>query len=217
MKKNQEKSRKWIVDVLLVVVIIAMGLLIIYRVTQMQDDRRATSEDITPELTEEPTAESVGDNGGEGSDQTDSDPQVQENIPQQALDFSLVGLDGENISLSDFFGTPVMVNFWATWCPPCRREMPLIQEFAAAHQGALAVLAVNAGEDRTTIESFVESHELGDLIFLVDPENSVANLYRVPGFPTSLFIDAEGMLQAAHIGELDRDSFGQYLEKIGVE
>ncbi len=217
MKNNQEKSKKRIVDVLLVVVIIVMGSLIIYRVNQMLNDRQAASEDIGSELSDEPTAESVGDNGGEVLEQADSDLQAQETTGQPALDFSLESLDKENITLSDFVGTPVMVNFWATWCPPCRAEMPIIQEFAEAHQETLVVLAVNAGEDRPTIESFVASQNLDALIFLLDPENSVASLYRVPGFPMSLFIDADGMLQAAHIGELDRDLLRQYLEKIGVK
>ena len=217
MKNNQEKNRKWIVDILLVVVIIAMGLLIYYRVTQLLEDRRSTSEETEQEIREEPTVEENKDQGLEVLEQPATGQEGEEVTAQPATDFSLESLDEEIVSLSDFVGTPVMVNFWATWCPPCRAEMPIIQEFAEAHQDELAVLAVNAGEDRPTIENFVENSDLDALIFLIDPENSVASLYRVPGFPTSLFIDAEGMLQAAHIGELDRDLLGQYLEKIGVE
>jgi thiol-disulfide isomerase/thioredoxin len=136
---------------------------------------------------------------------------------QPALDFSLESLEDRNISLSDFKGTPVMVNFWATWCPPCRAEMPLIQSYAEANRDEVVILAVNAGEDKATVESFATAQDLDDLVFLLDPDNSVASLYRIPGFPTSLFIDAEGMLTAAHIGELNEDLLIQYLAKIGVK
>jgi thiol-disulfide isomerase/thioredoxin len=213
MNHKPDKKNRWILDVLLLVGIAAMGLFVYYRISQMLSDREQDADGSSPETINQPT-----------SFPTDtlvesykSDQQEQEIEAQHALDFQLVNLNGNDVSLSDFLGTPVMVNFWATWCPPCRAEMPLIQEFAAEHQGDFVVLAVNVGEEKPIIESFVEAQNLDDLIFLLDPTNSVASLYRVPGFPTSLFIDADGMLQAVHIGEVDRDLMINYLAKIGVE
>jgi len=217
VKNSQEKNGKWIVDVLLVVVIIAMGILIYYRVTQWLEDRRADSDDITPEFSGESTSEPAENMGEEVLEQPGANQEGQEITAQPALDFNLESLTGENISLSDFVGTPVMVNFWATWCPPCRAEMPLIQEYAEANQGDFVVLAVNVGEEKSTIENFVTNQNFDDLIFLLDPTNSVVNLYRISGFPTSLFIDSEGMLQGTYIGEMSRDLLIQYLAKIGVK
>jgi thiol-disulfide isomerase/thioredoxin len=221
MNKKKDKNNRRIVDVLLVIVIIAMGLFIYYRVNQILSDRKTESLGLTYEsmdgLTPEPTSESTKFFVDNQSDQLASTQEHQDNTFQPALDFSLESLEDRNISLSDFKGTPVMVNFWATWCPPCRAEMPLIQSYAEANRDEVVVLAVNAGEDKATVESFATAQDLDDLVFLLDPDNSVASLYRIPGFPTSLFIDAEGMLTAAHIGELNEDLLIQYLAKIGVK
>ena len=134
-----------------------------------------------------------------------------------AKDFELQDMDEQKIRLSDYKGKVILLNFWATWCPPCRAEMPLMQEYAEANQGDFVVLAVNVGEEKLTIENFVTNQNFDDLIFLLDPTNSVVNLYRISGFPTSLFIDSEGMLQGAYIGEMSRDLLIQYLAKIGVK
>lgn len=221
IKNKKTKKNRLIVDVLLVIVIIAMGLFIYYRINQTLSDRKT---DVAGSPTErmnesspEPTSDSTNFFAENQPDQLPQNQEMQDTTIQPALDFSLESLEGRIISLSDFKGTPVMVNFWATWCPPCRAEMPLIQSYAEAHQDSVVVLAVNAGEEKSTVESFATSQNLDDLVFLLDPANSVAGLYRIPGFPTSLFIDAEGMLTAAHIGELDENLLIQYLAKIGVE
>ncbi len=210
MSKIQSKKRKkLLIDIILAVVIVAMGIFIYYRVNQMRIDQEENADNSSSDSLK---------NLVEGGDTPSDTPQDdQDNKARAAFDFNLDSLDGDSISLSDFVGTPVMVNFWATWCPPCREEMPLIQEYAAAHQGDFVVLAVNAGEEQALVESFVTSNSFTDLIFLIDSENSVATMYQIPGFPTSLFIDTEGMLQAAHIGVLDRDVFIQYLAQLGLE
>lgn len=217
---KNSKNRKF-VDVLLVIVIIAMGLFIYYRVTQILSERKTESpvspSEVIDESTPEPTLQSINSFAENQSDKLTPTQDQQDTTTQPALDFSLDSIENRNISLSDFRGTPVMVNFWATWCPPCRAEMPLIQSYAETYLDEFVVLAVNAGEDKETVESFATAQNLDDLVFLIDPENSVASSYRIPGFPTSLFIDAEGMLAAVHIGELDEDLLIKYLAKIGVE
>jgi thiol-disulfide isomerase/thioredoxin len=221
MNKKKDKNNRRIVDVLLVIVIVAMGLFIYYRVNQILSDRKTESEGMSSEAmdeaTSDPTSESTNYFSDSQSDQLVSNQEHQDTTIQPSLDFTLESLEDQNISLSDFKGTPVMVNFWATWCPPCRAEMPLIQAYAKANQDEVVVLAVNAGEDKATIQSFATAQNLDDLVFLLDPDNSVASLYRIPGFPTSLFVDAEGLLTAVHIGELNEELLIQYLAKIGVE
>ena len=221
MKYRKTKKNRLIVDILLVFVIVAMGLFIYYRVTQLLSDRKIESPELSSETMDgyetEPKSDLMNSSTEDLTNQSASTQESLDTAIQPALDFSLVSLEDRNISLSDYIGTPVMVNFWATWCPPCRAEMPLIQAYAKTNRDALVVLAVNAGEDKATIENFANAQNLDDLVFLLDPENSVASSYRIPGFPTSLFIDAEGMLAAVHIGELNEDLLIQYLAKIGVE
>jgi len=208
MKNRPSKNRKYIIDILIIIVILAMAAIIYYRVDQMIDDRKSSEDEIeavsknTPEAIISPTSD----------EQAPTQPSV---VP--ALGFNLSNLDGENVALSDHLGKAVMVNFWATWCPPCRNEMPIIQDFAAAHPDGLVVLAINAGEESLEVENFVNSHNLDAINFLMDPTNSVSDLYRVPGLPTSLFIDAEGLLQNVHIGELNEAYLAEYLAGIGVK
>lgn len=208
MRNRLFTNRKFIIDILLVVVIAAMAVLVYYRVDQMIDNQKES---------EEAAAESTLNYPQEEMTQTPHEQEPTELEAQPALAFNLVNLDGESVALSDFLGNAVMVNFWATWCPPCRAEMPLIQEYAAANQGQLVVLAINAGEENHTVQDFVDSQNFEDVNFLLDLTNSVADLYRVPGLPTSLFIDAEGLLQGIHIGELDEDLLTTYLAGIGVK
>ena len=208
MRNRLFTNRKFIIDILMVVVIVAMAVLVYYRVDQMIDNQKES---------EEAAAESTQNNPQEEMTQTPHEQEPTELEAKPALAFNLVNLDGESVALSDFLGNAVMVNFWATWCPPCRAEMPLIQEYAAANQGQLVVLAINAGEENHTVQDFVDSQNFEDVNFLLDLTNSVADLYRVPGLPTSLFIDAEGLLQGIHIGEMDEDLLTTYLAGIGVK
>jgi thiol-disulfide isomerase/thioredoxin len=130
-------------------------------------------------------------------------------------ELSWISLEGETLSLSDFEGIPLLLNFWATWCPPCLAEMPLIQDYADQYQDQLVVLAINAGEDEAVVRDFVTQQNL-ELTFLLDPSNSAAKHYRVYGFPTSLFFDEDGVLQSTHIGELNDVLLEKYLLKIGI-
>lgn len=196
----------------MVVVIAAMAVFVYYRVVQMINNQKASEESTTKS-----SSESSQNNSQEEMTQTPLEQEPTELEAQPALAFTLANLDGERVALSDFLGIAVMVNFWATWCPPCRAEMPLIQEYAAANHGQLVVLAINAGEENNIVQHFVDGQNFEDLNFLLDPTNSVADLYRVPGLPTSLFIDAEGLLQSVHIGELDEDLLTAYLAEIGVK
>lgn len=201
------RKRKWIIDATLVVIIIVLAVFVVLEMRRMINFIRRDQETPTPEESE---------NTINGTEPTPI-PELEEKQTSNVLapDFELVNLEGEMVSLSDFRGKAVLVNFWATWCPPCRAEMPLIDEFAERHTQELVVLAVNAGEGESEVRSFVRAHDL-DFVFLLDPENSVATLYRVRGFPTSLFIDQQGQLQATHIGELNAELMVNYLEKIGI-
>jgi len=99
----------------------------------------------------------------------------------------LLNLEGEEVSLSDSSGQPALINFWATWCPPCLEELPAIQ---ATYQNSddLVVLGVNFQERLTNVKSFVEQEGLTFPI-LLDEEGRLALLYRVRSLPTSFFLE----------------------------
>lgn len=133
-----------------------------------------------------------------------------------APDFTLTSLSGEEVSLSDFRGQPVLVNFWATWCGPCRLEMPAIQDRYQMHQPDLVVLAVNLAESAEQVSEFVD--ELG-LTFdpLLDADGSIFELYQVLGYPSSYFIDPDGIIQAVHIGFMTEGQLDENIALIGID
>lgn len=210
------KTKRWYIDVILVVIVIVLGVLVFYRLRDVILDWRGDPETEQTETTEAVSAETekIAEITTEPLE-TITPTAEPTNEPPLAPEFALTNLEGESLSLSDLRGTPVMVNFWATWCPPCRAEMPLIQEFQDDFEGEFVVLAVNGGETEAEVRGFMESNDF-TLTFLLDPENTVAQQYGVRGFPTSLFIDVEGYLRAFHVGELDDTLMTRYLAEIGV-
>ncbi len=121
-------------------------------------------------------------------------------VGKLAPDFQLPSLEGQSISLSDSRGSPVLVNFWASWCGPCRSEMPYIQEIYEGWTGrGLVILAINLGESHTKVESFMQSYALSFPV-LLDTNQDVANNYNIIGIPTTFFIDGYGIIQAIKIG-----------------
>ncbi len=121
-------------------------------------------------------------------------------IGNLAPDFTLTGLDGQEVSLSDFRGRPVLINFWASWCGPCRLEMPFLQAVHEKWAGkGLVVLGVNIQEDRVIVEKFVESTGLTFPI-LLSPGSRVPLSYNVRGIPATFLIDADGVIRDIKIG-----------------
>ena len=123
--------------------------------------------------------------------------------PAPAPDFTLAGLDGKTVRLADFRGRVVFLNFWATWCAPCREEMPEMQALARElEKEGLVVLAVNYEESAETAEAFVQETAL-TLPVLLDADGAVARRYRVPGLPASFFVDRRGALVGSVLGFRD--------------
>jgi cytochrome c biogenesis protein CcmG/thiol:disulfide interchange protein DsbE len=128
-----------------------------------------------------------------------------------APDFALPDFGGQSISLSQWRGQIVLLNFWASWCQPCREEMPLLQAtYEAYAQDGLMVLGVNMGERARRVVGFAE--DLG-LTFptLVDEDTDVGTLYRVRGAPTTYFIDREGVIRQRYVGPLTPKALGAIL------
>ncbi len=131
----------------------------------------------------------------------------------RAPEFTLQNLDGETVSLSDLRGEVVLVNFWATWCGPCVEEMPTIE--ARYQQGGFEVLAVDFDEPADLVASFME--EIGvDLPVLLDPHGLVQRRYQVRGYPTSFFIDEQGIIRILQIGPMNAAQLDAHLAEMGV-
>jgi thiol-disulfide isomerase/thioredoxin len=121
----------------------------------------------------------------------------------KSIPFSLKGLDGKQLALRDLKGKPVILTFWATWCSPCKNELPTLEKFADGTKGQLSVLAVAVdGENRKKVQRFVEENKIS-LPVLLDEREQTAHAYRVRGIPTTFLIDENGMMIGAVMGQRD--------------
>jgi thiol-disulfide isomerase/thioredoxin len=122
-------------------------------------------------------------------------------LGEPAPPFALRSLDGEEpVALSDFLGRPVLVNFWATWCPPCRAEMPYLQAVQDRHAtDGLVVLAVDVQESYEQVLPYVVDMGL-TLPVLLDEDGDVADRYRIKTFPTTYLVDDEGVVASIKRG-----------------
>ena len=132
-----------------------------------------------------------------------------------APNFQLPNLDGETVSLSDLRGKPVMLNFWATWCPPCRAELPYIQQiYEEQSTRGFVVLTVNLGESPSKVKEFVQSYGLSFPV-LLDTKQGTAQKYNIGGIPTTFFIDKNGIIQVKITGAFpDKAAIENKLGKI---
>jgi thiol-disulfide isomerase/thioredoxin len=130
------------------------------------------------------------------------------NPPLPAL--ALQRLGGGTLDLANLKGRPLVINLWATWCPPCRREMPALAAAQAAHPEAV-FLFVNVGEDDATVQRYLAQAGLAPQNVLLDPVRTAARALDVGGYPTTLFYDRRGMQAARHMGELSRAGVDEQL------
>ncbi len=133
-------------------------------------------------------------------------------IGLKAPDFELETLSGEKVKLSDYQGKKVMLNFWATWCGPCREEMPDMETFAKGLDKDTVILAVNL-DPQNDVQTFVD--EMGVTFpILLDSQNiknAVKKRYKVSAMPTTYFIDSEGLIAVKHIGQVSLQSMEKYI------
>ncbi|MBC7283270.1 TlpA disulfide reductase family protein [Hoeflea sp.] len=126
---------------------------------------------------------------------------------------ALAKLEGtQTLSLADRNGRPAVVNLWATWCPPCRREMPLLAEFAS--QPDVDFIFANQGESAAVIRSYLKDAGLALETVLLDPFGDLSRHYRAVGMPVTLFLNPDGTVETMHFGEISREALTAALAKI---
>lgn len=136
------------------------------------------------------------------------------NQGNRARDFTLETLEGAELSLQDYRGNVVLVNFWATWCAPCRDEIPDIQATYEAYQDdGFVVLGVNVEESRQQVEPFVAALGMTYPV-LLDETGQVLKMYRAIGLPMSVILDRDGVIQVRHVGYVTAAQLERYLAQL---
>jgi peroxiredoxin len=185
-----------------IVIVILLGLVMwgVYDTKQKHDAREASlarSEQVN-ELDE--SSLTVGINQG--------------NI---APEFELQTLDGERVKLSDFRGKKVIVNMWATWCPPCRAEMPDMQKFYDEYKDEnVSILAVNMTTSEKSIDDVSAFLDEFGITFpvVLDQQNEVAEVYQAYALPSSYIIDSNGIIQQKITGPMNYEMMEQMISEI---
>jgi peroxiredoxin len=134
-------------------------------------------------------------------------------VGQPAPSFSTTNLAGATLSLEDFRGRVVVLNFWATWCPPCRVEMPELDAYQAEMGDRMVVLGIDMGEPATVIAPFVREYGLRFPI-LLDESGTIAMTYAVTGLPTSIILDRGGIIRERVVGAMTRDGLARRVERL---
>ena len=138
--------------------------------------------------------------------------------PVAASALVLKDLEGEATDLAKLRGKVVLINFWATWCPPCRREMPSMERLSNALEGEpFVVLAVDVGEDRDTIEAFTSQLDTTPTFpILLDTDSRTLQAWKVAGLPSTFVVDRQGRIVASAIGgrEFDHPELIQAIQKL---
>lgn len=136
-------------------------------------------------------------------------------VGSAAPDFELTTLDGDTITLSQFRGSPVLLELGATWCPDCQDTAPRLQELHETYSD-LVVLSVDSEEDAGTVQAFADEYGLTYPIAL-DSDGAVADLYHIWAIPTLFFIDSDGIIQEVAIETYSEDRVIEALNKIGIK
>jgi cytochrome c biogenesis protein CcmG/thiol:disulfide interchange protein DsbE len=137
--------------------------------------------------------------------------------PQPAIgfpapDFTLATLEGEELKLSQLRGRPVVLNFWATWCEPCKRELPALQATAKHYGENVTIIGVDQGEDAAVVKAYLSQYTLIYPIVL-DTDFAISGKYNVVGLPTTFFIDSTGIVRHLWVGEMNRITLAEGIAK----
>lgn len=202
-----KKKTSFVVLALILVVLIGGASVLYNRLSAGAGTDNLSAQ--TPQTTQAP--EETGTPQGSAAPEETEPPKV------EAPDFTVVDAEGEEVKLSDYVGKPIVLNFWASWCSPCKSEMPEFNEAWEELDGEVQFLMVNMTDGaRETVESAKEYVEGEGFTFpvLFDTQSEAAIAYSAYSLPTTYFIDAEGYLVARAVGAIDGDTLQRGLDMI---
>lgn len=180
---------------LVAVALVVIGVMSFY-------DGSNKNTDITSNVTSSPESSSG------------TSPEPDSGTLKMADDFTLTDLNGKQITLSELKGKNVFLNFFTTWCAPCKKELPDIQKVEQEYKDKdLLVYLVNLGEDENTVKDFFKKNNY-TLNVLMDINSDAGNLYRTTEIPTSFFINKEGKIVVRHTGIMTYEQMKSNIEKL---
>jgi peroxiredoxin len=139
-------------------------------------------------------------------------------VDYEAPELTLSDLDGAEHSLVDYRGEIVLVNLWATWCPPCKAEMPTLKAYYEAHQAdGFMTVAISDGDPADAVEAFVQQYELPFLVLLDPTYIATEQAFKTSNLPSSFVIDREGQIRLRWVGEIDRATLEKYVTPMILE
>ena len=142
------------------------------------------------------------------------DKQTKVVIGQKAPDFTLIDMQGKKHRLSDYKGQGVFLNFWGTWCKPCEKEMPYINnQYHQFKDKGVQVLAVDIAETPLAVNNFIARHKL-DFPIMIDEDKSVMNAYGINPLPATFLIDKNGIVVKYYTGQLSEQTIRDFMEQI---
>ena len=192
---------------LLLILVLAVSITIVGCSSETNKENAQVQDEVSKE---ENIVSPPEDETSENVNSEDSMPEIASG--KLAPNFTLKNLKGEEVSLEDYRGKLVLVNFWATWCKYCDMEMPDLQRLDEENED-LVVLAVNVQEDKETVEAYIEKGGY-EFEVVLDEEGEIATMYLVYGLPNSYFIDEEGILLGRVPGAMTYDQMVQVLDSI---
>ncbi|MBI5667210.1 MAG: redoxin domain-containing protein [Chloroflexi bacterium] len=139
-------------------------------------------------------------------------------VNRPAPNFELPSLDGATVRLSSYRGQVVFLNFWATWCEPCQREMPAFAAFMTSDAASYGtILTVNNAEPPDLIQTFLTDNHVSGIPVLLDAQGNVFDLYNADRLPTTYVIDAQGVVRYVHLGEMKPDDLIAYVAELACD
>lgn len=136
-----------------------------------------------------------------------------ESVGEQAPDFEFLGEQGHALKLSDFAGTPIVLNFWASWCPPCRMEKPHFQRAFEQYGDDVAFIVLNVDEPMDTVRAYMDEEGFTFPVYF-DVLHEGSEAFGVTGVPETVFIDADGFITSRFLGAINFDTIEHALEEI---
>lgn len=172
----------------------------------VKDNEKDKNEDNKEEQNEKQDMEEKAEENQTHEKDTEGEEEYNQNV-----NFTLNNLNGEEVSLSDFKGKKIFLNFWATWCSNCRVEMPHMQELWEKYGEEAVVVAVNVGEPKSQVKEFIDKNEY-TFETLLDENSEIADKYGVTGFPTSILIDEKGDIIYGVVGSMSYENMEKFIK-----